>query len=202
MKIDVNGANPEMLSQLINSGLFEFSEQGYKRSSLNKILTNAKVSKGFFYHYFKSKSVFHKYLIEYSVDILLERYNKEELLEEQDFIVRMQKQAIYKIEISKQYPYLFPFLAHIYRDFSFKEYTEMVEKMTNNFLYRFLNENIDYSMIRDDLDKESAMKMITRYVQSIQNEFMSNLNTDKFDDMFQYFNKELEVLKKVVYKTS
>ncbi len=51
--LDINLTN-EKINRIIQSAYKEFGELGEEKASLNTILKSAKISKGVFYHYFKS----------------------------------------------------------------------------------------------------------------------------------------------------
>ena len=104
-----NNVELKKRNKIINKGLNEFSAHGFRRSSLNKILSSSEVSKGFFYHYFKNKEDFYNYLTNFGIDIILTKMNNTQLLEDRDFIRRLQSAAMIKNEIVMKYPNLMPF---------------------------------------------------------------------------------------------
>lgn len=185
---------------LINSGLEEFSLRGYDRSSLNTILKNAKVSKGSFYHYFKNKEDFFTSLSDYCIQIVVDKLNKEEVLLEQDYIKRFQTQAEHKIEISNTLPHLFGFLGQYYKTISHDEYLKKIEKISHNFMNRFINENIDYSLFKDDIPKELALRVIAKYNSQILHEIELHPGLKTFEQRITYYKNQLEDIKQVLYK--
>lgn len=185
---------------LLNSGYREISTQGVGRSSLNKILKNAKVSKGFFYHYFKDKEDFIDYLITYGIGQIIVKMNNEKLLENPDFIQRLQLSARYKTELTKTHPDLMKFFTRAYKEVDTTRLKELSEELSGDFARRVLVENVDYSLFRDDIEIDAAMKIVSRYVNQLALEIESLIQRMTFEEISDYYEKELEDLKKIVYK--
>lgn len=185
---------------VINNAFKEFASQGYKRSSLNTILKESGVSKGFFYHYFKNKEVFYNFLLEHAILIIVERLNNAKLIEESDFIKRLQDGALNKIQVAKKYPKLFEFLADYYLSITPEEYLKFAEKVSGDTAQRMLTENIDYSLFKDDVPIDVAMKVVHKFIGQVSYELQSKVNIWTYQQIAEYYSNELEDLKKVVYK--
>lgn len=186
--------------KLINSGYKEFSMHGVARSSLNKILKNADLSKGFFYHYFQDKNEFLDCLITYGIRQILDKLNNESLLEDPDFIRRLQKSATYKNELTKIHPDIMKFFTKMYRDNDSTRLKELSESLSGDFAKRVLVENIDYSFFREDVSIETAMKIISRYINQLSVEIEAMIHNMDFEDISHYYEQELEDLKSIIYR--
>ena len=200
MNNDFENSDPSKRSSLLNSGYKEFSIHGTNRSSLNKILKKAGVSKGFFYHYFNDKETFLDYLITYGVEQIIDKLNNEKLLEDKDFIRRLQKSAVYKNELLATYPDLMRFFTKLYQDENSQKLKEITESLSGDFARRVLTENVDYTLFRDDIEIDSAIKIVSRYVNQLAQEIEVMIHKMNFQDISSYYEKELEDLKKIVYK--
>ena len=185
---------------LQNSGYSEFSAHGVVRSSLNKILSNAKVSKGFFYHYFSDKDDFLDYLITYGVEQILTKLNNKNLLEDPDFIRRLQKSAIYKNELTRKHPDIMKFFTKMYTEKDNTRLKDISEKLSGDFARRVLVENVDYSLFKEDIPIDVAMKFVSRYINQLAFEIEAMIQTMDFSEISSYYEKELEDLKTIVYK--
>ena len=185
---------------IINNAFNEFSIQGYKRSSLNTILKESGLSKGFFYHHFKNKEEFYQSLLEYAITVIADKMQNVGLIEEKDFIKRLQDGALHKIQVAKVYPSLFEFLASHYLSVTPEEYTKLTERITGDMATRMLTENIDYSLFKDDVPIEVAMKVIHKYLGQVTIELRNKVNIWTYKQIAEYYSNELEDLKKVVYK--
>lgn len=190
----------ERRKRLINSGLEEFSSRGYDRSSLNTILKKSSISKGSFYHYFKNKEDFFISLSEYCIQIVVNKLNKEEVLLERDYIKRFQTQAEHKIEISNELPHLFKFLVEYYKSIPHDEYVQKVEKISKNFMQKFLGENIDYTLFKEDLPRDLVLRVIAKYNSQILHEIEFHKELNTFEERIEYYKNQLEDIKQVLYK--
>jgi TetR/AcrR family transcriptional regulator len=61
---------------LIEAALDEFSEHNYENASLNKIIKNAGISKGFFYYNFEDKKALYSFILETAAGNQVEFVNK------------------------------------------------------------------------------------------------------------------------------
>ena len=195
-----NNVELKKRNKIINKGLNEFSAHGFRRSSLNKILSSSEVSKGFFYHYFKNKEDFYNYLTNFGIDIILTKMNNTQLLEDRDFIRRLQSAAMIKNEIVMKYPNLMPFFTVVYTENSQEKIKEITQKLASDYSERVLTENIDYSLFREDIPIEASKKVVARYLAQLASEMEPMLKTISFQEISKYYTNELEVLKQTVYK--
>lgn len=200
MEQRLNSMGEERSKLLINSGLEEFSLRGYDRSSLNTILKNSNISKGSFYHYFKNKEEFFNILSIYCIQIVVDKLNKEDVLQERDYIKRFQTQAEHKIEVANSLPHLFGFLGEYYKTIPHDEYIKNVEKVSHNFMHKFINENIDYSLFRDDLENDLVLRVIAKYNSQILQEIELHKGLKTFEQRIEYYKNQLEDIKQVLYK--
>ena len=70
-------------NQIRKSALELFSEKGYFETSISEISSKSKISKGLFYHYYKSKEEIFDEIIKESIDSILQTLSiKEELNDE------------------------------------------------------------------------------------------------------------------------
>lgn len=64
-------------SRILKYASIEFAEQGYYRSSVNRICSNGKISKGLLYHYFKDKDDLYLACIKRCFDEIVAGFLKE-----------------------------------------------------------------------------------------------------------------------------
>lgn len=190
----------EKRMKLINCGYSEFAVHGVARSSLNKILKTSGVSKGFFYHYFEDKEDFLNYLVTFAITQILDKMNNNKLLEDPDYIRRLQKSAIYKTEIVVLYPKIMEFITKLYTENEAERLMKLSEALSGDFANRVLSENIDYSLFKDDIPLEAAMKIVNKYIAQLQTEMLAMFPKVPFAEISKYYESELEDLKTLVYK--
>jgi hypothetical protein len=76
----------------------------------------------------------------------------------------------------------------------------MAQRMSGDFIPRMLTENIDYSLFRDDLKQDVALKVTNKYIAQVSAELSAHVDDWNLEQMIDYYDSELEDLKKVVYK--
>lgn len=190
----------EKRNKLINSGYNEFAVHGVNRSSLNKILKNAEVSKGFFYHYFHDKEDFLNYLVSFAIKQIIDKMQNSNLLDDQDYIRRLQKSATYKTEVVLKYPKIMDFITKLYTENEAERLMKLSESLSGDFAKRVLTENIDYSLFKEDIPLPSALKLVNKYIAQLQTELLQKFPHQTFEEIASYYEKELEDLKSLVYK--
>lgn len=86
---------------IIKAALDEFSQNDYEQASINKIIKEAKTSKGNFYHYFKNKEELYMALVSEAFQKKLECVIN---VKTDDFFGRLQHQIMNGIRFAKDYP--------------------------------------------------------------------------------------------------
>lgn len=94
---------------LIEESLIEFGSTSYENASLNRIIKNAKVSKGSFYYHFKNKEDLYQHLLKEGVDTkweFINQYTKDHAseFEQMDIFDKFLYQAQIGLEFASQYP--------------------------------------------------------------------------------------------------
>ncbi len=69
--------NPETKNNLIKAGIRLFALNDYSDISVDQIVSEAEISKGSFYYYFKSKEEFYKAILQYAFDNFISVYNDQ-----------------------------------------------------------------------------------------------------------------------------
>lgn len=86
---------------IIKAALDEFSQNDYEQASINKIITEAKTSKGNFYHYFKNKEELYMALVSEAFQKKLETITN---VKTDDFFKLLQHQVMNGVQFAKDYP--------------------------------------------------------------------------------------------------
>ena len=195
-----NSVNEDRRQSIIKNSITLFGSDGIKKTSLNSILKHSGLSKGFFYHYFKNKDEFVKYLIEFCIKKIVETLNAEKILSETDFIKRLQIATLHKTIVSMEYPYTFEFLTDYYLSITPEEYMKIANAIGGDLSKRILSENIDYSLFKDDTEIEVSMKVVSRYMAQVTEELKKQVHIMSYKEMAEHYTNELEDLRKVIYK--
>ncbi|MBM7543100.1 TetR/AcrR family transcriptional regulator [Amphibacillus cookii] len=197
----------EKRDRIINAAMQEFAEQGYDKASTNKIVKQAGIGKGMLFYYFENKQTLYHYLLDYGLDMALDKILNEIDTSDRDFIERMYKIVEQKLEIFKKYPDMIVFIG----TFMLSDQSNIPDRIVNK--YEELQKkglekaykNIDYSLFREDLDVEKVFKLIEWTIDGYQNEIKARFHNQKFseidlDPYRQEFYDYLAILKRVYYQ--
>ncbi|WKA58780.1 TetR/AcrR family transcriptional regulator [Planococcus shenhongbingii] len=191
---------------ILNAALQEFAENGYQQASTNRIVKKAGIGKGMLFYYFKSKRELYEYLIEYSMDIIMDEYFMQVDTSETDLIERLKQAAQVKMKAQLENKQVFDFLG----TFVLAKDAELPERLQKKYAElhalgaALMYEGIDQSLIRKDLDADKAFKLIRWSIEGYQNELLQRLEGQKiasidFEPYWEEFYGYLEILKKSFY---
>ncbi len=185
----------------------EFSQKGFKNASTDVIVNNASISKGALFYYFKNKKELFLFLYDYAINII-----KNEILmkfndDEKDIFARRLQASMLKIEILNKYPEIYQFTTVAYMEDSAEVKSEL--EIRNREIIAigkgFLNEGIDTSKFKEDIDINSAIDIITWTIDGFTNKQMEKIKNIPFEkinlnELLEQMNTYLEMLKKSFYK--
>ncbi|MFC4736539.1 TetR/AcrR family transcriptional regulator [Bacillus daqingensis] len=192
--------------QIMKAAYREFTKETYKKASTNRIVEEAEIGKGMLFYYFKSKQQLFLYLLERSLTAA-ERYIAEIDWSLPDVISRYEQASRKKLESFLEDPESFYFLGSILlHDLgplpeSKREQIMRMQRETKEKMFS----GIDYSLFRDDVDPETALKLILWSINGYEEELMARLKGEAFHliDMNPYweeFHHYLQTLRIVYYK--
>lgn len=200
----------EKQHKIINSALKEFSINNYDTASTNKIIKDAKISKGILYHYFGSKKNLYLYLYEYVTTIFIDAINCRLDLEEPDIFKRYEQIMKIKLELIKQYHTLFDFLKKTYIETSLEVRSELDQYNVTlqNSSYESVFAGIDYDLFHKNIDRKKAIDTIRWVTDGISDRYEEQLksnvdNSEAFNQLLEQCMEEandyFQFLKQLVY---
>lgn len=194
--------------KIINAALKEFTINGYELASTNQIVEEAGISKGSLFYYFKTKKELYKYLVEYSIDYVSEKYLNKLDYKEQDLIEKYRKMSKQKLQAYSANPHVFNFLGTIYMQQGQAELPDdLLQKLieTKEESVSKIFNNLDLSLFRDDIPAEQIIKLIRWSVEGYEKELINGLQGKKLpevdlDPYWDEFHEFLDTLKKIYYR--
>ena len=163
---------PEKKKRIIDAALTEFAEKGFKRASTNTIANVAQIGKGMLFYYFGSKEELFDFLCEYTIEFAKSIYLARFKLDTGDFLERYKKLTEIKRAVMVEYPLPIAFFESFYKEGN-EEYLAKHIKHTSALrekIVGIMNEGIDYSLFRDDIDGKSAVKYVKWLFDAYQND--------------------------------
>ena len=196
---------PEKQNKIINAATSEFAHKGYKNASTNEIVKVAEISKGIIFHYFKNKKQLYLFLYDYLMEVMVAEYFEKPWLEDRDFLERMKKASITKLELFRKYPLIFKFFLTAYSETDPEVRVELEERKQSVIDSNLPNvyQNVDLSNMREDIDHQKALKLIVwaleGYANSKVHDFKA-MDEQEFSDMVTELGTYLEILRKSFFK--
>lgn len=191
----------EKRNRIINAGLKEFSKNGFKKASTNKIVEEADISKGLLYHYFSTKQKLYDYLIEFSIETIIDAIENQLDWEETDFFKRVTSIVMIKFKVLAEYPAAYDFFTMIFKDEGIDKIIEIRQDFSPELYNKIYSYNIDYSKFRSDVDIEKVMQIINWTYEKYGDKIMGDSDgTIKFDEMEADVNEYTAILRKIFYK--
>lgn len=187
--------------RIINAGFKNFSSKGYKKASAMDIATEAGISKAMIFHYFGKKKDMYLYFIKHATDILytyFDAYVDESVTDIFD-IISLSTKA--KLEACRTYPFIISFITNVFReeDKDIQDELDQYKEESKQRSLKMVDRHLDYSRFKEDIDKETALKIITLTSEGILSRFNSTTEVNASDQLKEYEECML-ALKSILYK--
>lgn len=190
----------EKHNRIINAAASIFAKYGYKKTSVDEIVSAAGISKGLFYHYFTNKKELYIYLYDTYVDILSNAIKKEVDTNITDFFERIKQITHIRIAFINQYSDLWGFLYSAYYE-EHPDVSSIIKAKNEQLLqasYSGSASNIDWSKLKNGISPDEAITIVTWMAEG----FVRKLNSDKLqfnENLYLEFDKYIELLKTGMY---
>lgn len=190
--------------RIITAALKEFAAYPYLKTSINRIIEQADISKGSFYQYFQNKKDLYKYIIDQAtaekmkfLSLKLENYQKLEFFE------LLRKLFIAGIQFKKEYP-LFSEIGNKLLNGNNERLKEEIyadsRPKSNEFFEQLLEEAVKRGEVDSQIDIKFTAFLLTNFSISIVSYFFENHNPDNLDEIMDYVDKMLHIMKNGIAK--
>lgn len=149
--------------QIMTAAAALFAKYGYKKTSIDEIVSAAGISKGLFYHYYTNKAELYVSLYDTYADILSRRVREDVNREEQDFFERLKQISHIRIDFIQQYPDLWGFLYSAYYE-EHPDVAPWIKEKNERLLESSCDNsaaNIDWSKLKAGISPEKAIELVT-----------------------------------------
>ncbi|MBT2571353.1 TetR/AcrR family transcriptional regulator [Planococcus sp. ISL-110] len=198
--------DPRKQKKILDSALMEFAENGYKQASTNRIVKQAGIGKGMLFYYFKNKKDLYEYLIEYSLNFIINGYLSLVDSNETDFIKRLKGAAQIKMKAQLENEHVFNFMGTVMltEDLDLPPHLQKRYEELQKQGYALLYEGIDKTLFRKDVDVDKAFNLIRWGIDGYQQDLLHRLQGKKMTDLdfepyWNEFYEYLDILKKSFY---
>ena len=161
----------EKQDRMINAALKVFAENGYKGASTDDIVKEAGISKGLLFHYFSNKIGLYTFVYDYSTRYMMLELTSEVDSKETDFFEIYKQMEMAKLQVLKNYPYMQEFLNRaMYEDVHEAILAIEDKRSVLKECYEKLQNQIDFSVLREEVDIDRLVKMLDLTIQGIMAE--------------------------------
>lgn len=193
----------EKVKRIIIAALEVFSNNDYDKASTNMIVKKADVPRGVLYYYFKNKEELFEYLIYQTQEILILELEKQVDLDDSDYLNRLKSIIIAKVITTSYLPFLAEFAEKVSKESLVDKYIDYISK-TKIIRKRFLENHLDFSQLKEDVDVEMFKKMAYYSIGGevkglIKEKGVGALRTEQ-DKMIDLIDKQIFFLKYHFYK--
>lgn len=200
----------EKKKKIIDACIKEFSKNGYVNASTNNIVLNAGISKGSLFNYFDNKKNLYLYILDYAINFYVNLMLKKMNINNPDILKRILEWAELKLSIAMEQPITYQFFATAFINIP-EELKADIEIRYNKLYaegYKLTVEDIDYTLFRDDIDKQKAIELIIMSMNGILEKHISlykSLEDNGYQKIHEAYNQLKEyvsILRKVYYKNA
>lgn len=200
----------EKKRKIIDTCIKEFSKNGYVNASTNNIVLNAGISKGSLFNYFDNKKKLYLYILDYAINFYVNLMLKKMKINNPDILKRILEWAELKLSIAIEQPIDYQFFATAFINIPEELKTDIEIRYNKLYAegYKLAVEDIDYTLFRDDIDKQKAIELIIMSMNGILEKHISlykSLEDNGYQQISQAYDKLKEyvsILRKVYYKNA
>jgi len=193
-------------TRIINAAMKEF-RYGYKKASTDIIVKEAGISKGLLFHYFGTKEQLYAFVVSYVLEIAQMKYFEGLDKEQSDILEMLWQAALFKIDISRQYPYIHDFLIGSYvhsEDVPTVEINSIFEK-GYDLAYEEMIARCDEAFFRDDIDYTKAINIICLTIDGLVSDAKLDITSgdeESYTRFLEELRSYLEIFRITFYKNN
>ncbi len=114
----------EKQQRILNAGYKVFSDNIYKKASMQLIADNAQISKSLLFHYFRNKQTLYEYLFQSAVRAL-QQHKTAVIAKPADFFELLENEFYQRIKLMEMFPYQYRFIMRVYDETCFSRNEEI-----------------------------------------------------------------------------
>lgn len=174
----------EKREKLLRVIIDEFAQHDYKNASVSKICEQAGIAKGSFYQYFTNKKDMYRYLLSHIGESKMAYFAKyQHLLEQGDTFDFLRAVYAMGVEFTYYNPKLYAIgkmFMHL-NDHQKKDFMGDQSSQSDAYLADMFQKGQAAGVIRDDLDVEFLVRMLTNLSNSVSEYYMLSLDDEAID---------------------
>ena len=199
----------EKRKNILNACLTEFAEHGYLNASTNRIVKAAGISKGLLFHYFENKKKLFLYVLDYTINQLMQKMSTYSVTLSGDFFEQIGQYALIKMRIGIEEPEMYHILYDVYgnlpkeiKDELMQRYGQILSDSRKDFIM-----TMDNTRLREGITAETAVNLIIDFLDGYYQRNIELFKTKTPDELLAYINDMLDdimgylnIIKRGLYK--
>lgn len=184
----------EKQQSVINAGYLCFAKDGFQKTAMSEISTEAGISKAALFHYFGTKENLYEFLF----DLACAKIGANIPVGTSDFFECIAIATEKKFEVMGQYPGMYDFLVTVTKD-NAKEAEKMRQKSSNLALSessKVLFQNVDWAKFKDGITPMEVINMVTW----ISSGCLKSNPQKSSEELLAEIEKYLGLLKEALYR--
>lgn len=190
----------EKRNKIIDASISEFENNSYENSSINRIVSNAGISKGSLYQYFNDKKDLYRYVINLIVEEKMKYITPVmENPDKHDFFTLIRDMYKSGLEFAKDNPRYLNIGNVLLTDVNSPLYQEIVKEnigKSNEIFEYLIQQGINRSEIRENINIKFITHLISDMNVSIVEYYRKNISKDWDEGIFIILDELLDFLKK------
>lgn len=189
----------EKQQRIINAALEIFAKNDYKKASTDDIASNAGISKGSLFYYFKNKKSLYMYIFDYVSKMMQEAILDDHFKEITDFFELMYYGAKQKAKIIEKNPYILDFIVQVFYQ---EEMNLSTSLYTESFSTKYLDysTSIDFSKFKEDINPLDIYNFIVYATLGFLYSKRSSKESISLEALMSEFKKWATMFKAFSYK--
>ncbi len=199
----------EKRKNILSAALTEFAEHGYLNASTNRIVKAAGISKGLLFHYFDSKKKLFLYVLDHTINHLMQKMSTYAVQLSGDFFEQLGQYSLIKMRLGIEEPEMYHILYDVYvnlpddiKEDLMERYGQILSDTRKDFVM-----TMDETKLRYGITRETAVNLIIDFLDGYYQRNIAYFKTKtadelltSFDDLKNDMMRYLDIIKKGLYK--
>ena len=198
----------EKREKILQTCMEVFAEKGFEGASTNDIVKKAGISKGILFHYFGNKKNIYLYVLDKTLDRVMEKFNAGYRMAPPDLFERITITGMLKLKLALEEPLVYKliYVTFINTPQSLLEDVQGIYKKLYDLALPMLFNGLDLSKIRSGVDPNKAIEVVLLFMEGLQAKYMEtykNMSADQvlllMDQLVEDSRAYMEILKEGIY---
>ena len=199
----------EKRKNILSAALTEFAEHGYLNASTNRIVKAAGISKGLLFHYFDSKKKLFLYVLDHTINHLMQKMSTYAVQLSGDFFEQLGQYSMIKMRLGIEEPEMYHILYDVYvnlpddiKEDLMERYGQILSDTRKDFVM-----TMDETKLRYGITRETAVNLIIDFLDGYYQRNIAYFKTKTPDELLTSFDelsddimRYLDIIKKGIYK--